>query len=341
MAKKIMAIGAGIALAAFSISPANAEIVNGVDWDFGSYYMDEVDDSYYHAYGLDGTEFSISRHGENDLDNFSCDVADVVTTEADGDVLANCDGFQDSPVTGIQWTGHVKVFAGDYLGLVARQVISLKNTTAADIVIDYEYYLDTEETYGDGGSGDGLGTIGTPDGDLIVEAGETWWAGANDNDALEGIAFGTDGYARGDGGDNADDEGFGVVADDTLIDEEGLDEFYVWNDAGVTVPAGATINFVYFYSSIGASDHGSDTEGDMTDAQFNTQSAALFGTPATVLANTRLMEGIVGGAYNWGSSSTPALAETGVDAPSIAIGGALALVAGAGVYAVRRRRALV
>ena len=338
MTKKIMAIGAGIALAAFSINPANADsyTVNDVDWDIYSDDMSEMDDTYYNAYGLDGTDFNISLHGANDLSNFSCTGADVFTTEADGDVLANCNGFQDSHVTGIQWTGHVKVFAGDAAGLVAREVVSLKNTTAADIVIDYEYYLDTEEAY-DTSPG---GTTGTPDGDLIVEAGETWWAGYNENFALEGIAFGTDGYARGDGGDDSVDEGFGILAADTIIDAEGLDEFYSWNDAGVIVPAGETINFVYFYSSVGASDHGSDTEGDVTDVEFNGTLAGLFGTPATVLANTRLMEGIVGGAYNWGTRSE-SLADTGVDATGIAIGGALALVAGAGVYAVRRRRALV
>lgn len=344
MTKMIMAIGVGIAIAAFNISPANANsyIVNGVDWNIYSDYMNEMDDTYYNAYGLDDSDFSIQLHGANDLRVFSCVGVDVFTTEADGDVLANCDGFQDSHVTGIRWTGHVKVFAGDYLGLVARQVVSVKNTTAADIVIDYEYNINTEECFV---NATGAGTTGTPDGDLIVEEGETWWAGGNNDNALEGVAFGTDGYARGDGGNTSVDQGFGVLADDTIIDAEGLGYFYVWNDAGVTVPAGATINFVYFYSSIGASDHGSDTDGDMTDAQFNTQTAARFGTPATVLANTRLMEGIVGGAYNWGTTpedGSEELAKTGrVDATGIAIGGALALVAGASFYAVRRRRALV
>ncbi len=335
MLKKSLAITTGVVLASLSISPANAVAVNGVNWDITASSMIGVGTGDFGSYGLDWTEFNILPHGVDTFYEFDC--SGTETTEPDGDVIRDCGAFIASPLTGIEWTGHVKVFGGDGSGTVARQVISLKNTTTADIVIDYEYYLDTEETYDEV---EGEGTTGTPDGDLIVEAGETWWAGVNDNNALEGIAFGTDGYARGDGGDNAADEGFGVLADDTLIDAEGFDEFYSWNDAGVTIPAGTTINFVYFYASVGAVDSGSTAPLAYTDAQFN-MAMALFTNPATVLADPRLMEGIVGGAYNWGAMPTPALAETGVDASGIAIGGALALVAGAGVYAVRRRRALV
>ena len=335
MFKNSLAITTGVVLASLSISPANAVVVNGVTWEITASSMDEAYAGDFASYGLDGTAFNILPHGVGTFYEFDC--SGTETTEPDGDVIRDCGAFIASGLTGIEWTGHVKVFGGDGGGTVARQVISLKNTTAADIVIDYEYYLNTEETYDDGY---GEGTTGTPDGDLIVEAGETWWAGDNDNDALEGIAFGTDGYARGDGGDNAADEGFGVVADDTLIDEGGFDEFYSWNDAGVTIPAGATINFVYFYASVGAADHGSTAPLAYTDAQFN-MGMALFTNPATVLTDPRLMEGIVGGAYNWRTVPPAVLAETGVDASGIAIGGALALVAGAGVYAVRRRRALV
>ncbi len=318
----------------------NYATINDVDWNIYSNSLEEMDDTYYDAYGLDGSVFSISLHGANDLDSFICAGDDVGTLEGDGDYLVNCEEFQDSHVEGIQWTGNVKVFDGDYLGLVARQVVSLKNTTGADIVIDYEYDINTEEcNISDGGAG----TTGTPDGDLIVESGETWWAGSNDDDALEGIAFGTDGYARGDGNDNAADEGFGILADDTIIDAEGINHFYAWNDAGVTVPAGTTINFVYFYSSIGAGDHGSDADGAMTDAEFNAQTAALFGTPATLLANTRLMEGIAGGAYNW-ESRPAALASTGVTGDALTAGlagGIAALLGGVLLVATRRRHALI
>ncbi len=311
--------------------------VNEVSWSVDSGNIDEVYDTFYDAYGLDGTAFSISLHDAGSLSGFSCDAQDTETTEPDGDYLTSCDSFQDSHVAGIQWKGSVKIFEGDYSGLIARQVVSLKNTTSADIVIDYEYYVDTEETYITDNLGAG-GTTGTPDGDLIVEAGETWWAGSNENQALEGIAFGTDGYARGDGNDLAADEGFGILADDTIIDAEGIDEFYSWNDAGVTVPAGATINFVYFYTVVGAADHGSSATGAETDATLNLAMHSLFGVPATLMANARLMEGIEGGAYNWGTIPPVDLADTGVDATGIMVGGALALIAGAGIFAVRRRR---
>jgi LPXTG-motif cell wall-anchored protein len=348
MIKKALAAGTGIVFSLLSISPANAAsfTVNDIEWAINAGRMVMVWDSRYDvggpdntgAYGLDSSRFQIYPHGVETPYEFVCEGTTI--TEADSDVIADCGAFSASGVAGIEWTGNVKVFAGDYLGLFARQVVSLKNTTASDIAIDYEVRFDLDEclpiTLTLGGS-DG-GTIGTPDGDLLLEAGETWWAGGNNNRALEGVAFGNDGYARGDLGVN---DGFGVLADDTVIGEDGTDTLYLWNNSGVTVPAGETINFVYFYSSIGGVEQGSRDGAGMTNAEFNAQAAALFGSPATVLANTRLMEGIVGGAYNWGTSPAPALAETGVDASGIAIGGALALVAGAGVYAVRRRRALV
>ena len=327
MNKKVIAVAAGISLAALSISPANAVLVNNVDWSVDSGNMDEVDDTYYDAYGLDDSGFRISLNDAGVFDTFSCDATDTTTTEPDGDYLTSCDAFQNSDVAGIQWKGSIKIFAGVYNGLLARQVVTLKNTTTASIVIDYEYHVDTEEAQD-------YGTTGTPDGDRILEDGETWWAGDNDNDALEAIAFGTDGYARGDQGN---DEGFGFLVGDEIIDEDGTDDFYHWNDE-VTVPAGATVNFVYFYTTVGAADHGSSATGAQTDAALNNAMDALFSVPATLLANTRLMEGIEGGAYNWGTVPTAALAETGVDATGIMVGGALALVAGAGVYAVRRRR---
>jgi len=336
MIKKTFAISTGIVLSLLSIAPANAVVVDGVTWSIDADSLTSVSGGDYGSQGLDGSEFHISTHGADNFFKFLCEGTE--TTEPDGDAVADCGAFTASGVTGIEWTGHVKVFGADGNGgYVARQVVSLKNTTAADIVIDYWYSLDTEETYDDG---DGEGTTGTPDGDLIVEEGETWWAGINNDDALEGIAFGTDGYARGDDGDESADEGFGVLADDTIIDESGLDEFYLWNDAGVTVPAGATINFVYFYASVGAADWGSTAPGAYTDVQFNLGMSS-FSNAASVLADPRLMEGIVGGVHNWGAVPPAVLAETGVDASGIAVGGALALVAGAGVYAVRRRRALV
>lgn len=79
----------------------------------------------------------------------------------------------------------------------------------------------------------------------------------------------------------------------------------------------------------------------MTDADFNVRSSALFGNPTTLLANARLMEGIVGGAYNWGTRHAKGLAETGVDAAGISIFGVIAFAAGAGLFAFRRRRASV
>jgi len=329
--KKIVTLGAGVTLAAFGSVSANAQDINGVYWDVYPNSLEEVEDNSSaasDAYGLDGSGFSISLHDADSFEDFDCAGAgDTQTVESDGDFLTTCDGFSPSNVTGIEWNGHTKVFDGVYEGLVARQVITLKNTTASDISIDYAYTIDTEEC--------NPGTIGTEDGDLVVEDGETWWAGLNNNTGLEGIAFGVDGYARGDQGTG--DEGFGNLDDSQIIGEAGLDDFYVWNDAGVTIPAGASVNFVYFYSAVGSVDDGSTGSDALTDVEFNTSMSGLFAVPSTLLANSRLFEGIVGGAYNWGTVPENNLADTGFDASGIALGGALALVAGAGVYAVRRR----
>jgi LPXTG-motif cell wall-anchored protein len=334
MFKKTMTLIAGISIVALGATSANAQYINDVSWDVSPNSLGEVEDyssAASDAYGLDDSYFSLSGHGLNSFDYFDCgEAGDTETVELDGDFLTTCDDFSASNVTGIEWNGHVKVFDGVYFGIVARQVITLKNTTSSDITVDYAYSIDTEEA-------DDRGTTGTEDGDLILEDGETWWAGDNDNDALEGIAFGTDGYARCDVGS---DEGYGYDEADAICDEAGSDDFYVWNDAGVTIPAGTSINFVYFYSSVGAADDGSTGADALTDADFNTAMSFMFAVPSTLLADTRLFEGIIGGAYNWGTVPENNLADTGVDTSGIALGGALALVAGAGVYAVRRRRAL-
>lgn len=292
------------------------------------------------AYGLDGTEFSISLHGENNFDEYECGGAFVDETEPDGDWNLACAQSENSNLVGIDWDGSVKVFSGEFGGLVARQVVTLENITENDIIIDYEYYLDTEETQID--FEDANGTVGTPDGDFIVDDGETWWVGANDNAALKAVAFDNDGFARGDGNAFAVDEGFGILAADTIIDEEGFDEFYVWNDAGVTIPAGESLSFAYFYFSIGALDSGSTSAVSMTDVAFNAQMNSLFGDSNDRLTNPRLTEGLSGAPYNWGTSDgndDEGLADTGgLDANFIAIGGAVILAAGVGLFASRRNR---
>lgn len=343
--KKIVAILAGAAIAGFAALPASAATVNGVGWSAGADYIDEVEDTYYDSYGLDGTYFNISLAGESSWSSWTCGT-ETETTEIDDDVRISCDEPQVDLIPGIDADGEVKIFAGDYAGLVARQVISLTNTTGTDIVIDYEYSIDLEECYY---MASDAGTIGTPDGDLILEDGEIWYSCANDNDATESVAFGVNGFARGDmtadGGDitvegtSTVDEGFGVTADENIISEVGPDEFYVWNQ-NVTVPAGETITFVYFYRSIGATDHGAIEPGAESDASILAFMDDTFGTIDGVTGNTRLWEDL-DSAYNWedNSASQNNLADTGADASGIALGGALALAAGVAVAIRRRARA--
>lgn len=342
MKKKLLTLSAVVALVAAPAMSAHgaSNTINGNDWDVEPYTMNYVEGNDSGAYGLEGTEFHISEHGLNSFDKYDCLGSFVDETEPDGDWNVACAQAENSNVVGIDWYGSAKVFAGGYGGLVARQVVTLENTTGNDIIIDYWYYLDTEEAAIYAG---GRGTVGTPDGDLVVEDGENWFVGSNNNDALEGVFFGSDGFARGDGNGDSVDEGFGILAEDTIIDEEGLNEFYVWNDAGVTVPAGESLSFVYFYYSNGALDSGSTAPDAVTDGAFNAQMDSLFGDLNDLLTNPRLTEGLSGAAYNWPRSDDgnddEGLADTGgLDATFIAIGGAVILAAGVGLFASRRNR---
>lgn len=351
MSKKLIALLAGGALTAFAALPANAEYINDIYWNIEEGNLDSVDDDlYFDSYGLDESSFDVSLAGVDDFYTFDCSDAGS-TTELDDDVIYACEGFEDSGIEGIQWDGHVKVFAGAFNGLVARQVVSLKNVSAEDISVDYEYKLDTEECYYT--SYQNAGTIGTPDGDTTLEDGEIWYVCGNENYASEAIAFGTDGFARGDyrpadgdldngmieeDGESTDDEGFGVTADENIIDVVGPDEFYVWNE-DVTISAGETITFVYFYRSVGSVESGSPAEGAETNDETLSYMDEVFGSVDAVTGNERLFEDI-DSAYNWGAvAEEESLADTGVDASGIALGGLAVLAAGVAVVARRRVRA--
>lgn len=330
MNKKFIAASAGLMLAAFTAMPAAAVTVNDIDWNLSAYSLDMVNDNSgtNDAYGLDDTSFAIALHGENASDEYSCD-AETTSTELDNDYSVVCDEVTASTVAGLEWTGSTKIFAdGDLNGAVARQVVSVTNTTNSDIVIDYEYHVDTEEC----DSGDG--TVGTQSGDDTAETIDQWLACSNDNDGLEGIAYGVNQTATD----------FSVFSDPAataadFIGPDGTDDAYMWNNEGLTIGAGDTVNFVYFYRSIGAEEHGSSVAGAETDAEFNAFMAANFDDADALVADSRLFEGIEGGAVNWVAVPVEeeALAETGVDASGIALGGAFALAAGA--IAMLRRRA--
>ena len=332
MNKKLLAVSAGVALSTLTVAPALAYDIDSVYWDMSSYSLDEVEDNSSNlndAYGLDDTSFTMSLHGDTTTDTFGCDPGDTDTTELDGDVLVACDETYDSAITGLQWTGSNKVFSGDFDGLLARQVVTVTNTSNAAIVIDYEYHVDSEEC----DSGDG--NIGTQSGDLTTETSDQWLACNNDNDALEGVAYGVNQSVTGN-------QSFydGATVLDDAIGESGADDIYMWNADGLSIAAGQTVNFVYFYRSTGAAEHGSSATGAETDAVFNAFMSDNFDDVTALLADTRLFEDVTGPVANWEEVDAPqALAETGVDASGIALGGALALAAGTAVAIRRRRRA--
>lgn len=334
MNKKFTAAGAGIALAVFAALPASATsvTVDGIDWSFGSYSLDAAGGGgnlVNGARGLDDTSFTMTLHGgDNALyDTYSCN-SETTTTQGDGDVDVTCDSSSTATVTGLTWVGSSTVFSGDFAGEVARQVFTVTNETSSAIVVDYEYHVDTEEC----NNGDGM--VGTQSGDLTSETVDQWLACNNDNDTIEAIAYGV--------GQNATDTSLlddpAAVATD-FLDSEVADDLFFWNAEGLSIAAGETVNFVYFYRAVGGTEHGATAEGAESDDTYNTFMSTHFDDTAALLEDSRLFENVEGTVVNWVAAAEPEipLAETGVDATGIALGGIAALVAGVGIYAVRRR----
>lgn len=248
---------------------------------------------------------------------FECASPDTATLEDDGDQLVDCNDPTPLLDGNLTWDGDIKIFSGDYRGLVGRLTYVTTNTGDSPLTLNLRYYVNTEECNG------GVGNVATSSGDLVASEADSWLLCNNLNEALEGIVWGNN-FASS-------------VTDDALTpNPTGSDLYYIFNDGFVLDP-GQTATFVFFLHSEGALDHGA-TLGD-TDQAITSNMTAYF--DVSTLASSRLWEGLTT-ADNW-SLTVPSpeepLADTGFGSSrlSVVVVAGLALGVLGVVMSIRRR----
>jgi len=323
MKKFAMIAAATASLLAVSALPANASFdgnIGDVNWSVNtssSWGINQIGESNVNnapdgPYALDGFWLEIEDPtSADDYLSLGCPANPSSFTVDGNDSLISC-ADMDTHVTGLDGTGEIRVFGGDYRNLVARVSYTLTNTTGTDMNRKFDFYFNTEEC------NNGVGNIATSSGDLPFTAEDTWMLCNNDNQAVEGAAFGPSWT--------------------TSIDYSGTnvssDQFNVYNSS-VLIPAGGSVTLVYYVYSIGALDH--DQTFGVTDAAATTFMQNTF-DPATI-GSSHLWVGL-DNAANWNGVGTAGggndLAETGTEPIGVLALGALFLATGVGIVARRR-----
>lgn len=318
-----IALVTGLAIGPLAASPAVAADIDGTTWslnlgsNFGiSQAGSEVDGGAHGAYAGDGYYMLFDAAlADPNLTSFVCGSDASQTTEADGDILVECNDPVPMLEGDLEWDATIKLFSGEYQGLVGRTAYELTNVTDGDLTFNLQYHVNTEECQS------GVGNVSTSSGDINVDTTDSWLLCNNDNKALEGIVWGNQ-WLTSWSNSNSDDP---IKAD-------------LWrlNNSDVTLAAGETVTLVFFLHSIGANDHGG-TIGD-TDANVIANMVRWF--DADDLPSSRLWEGL-GEARNWSGAEVTdepeRLADTGGQVDTLVIL-ALGLVA-AGLVVAQRRRA--
>lgn len=360
MRAKLLALIAGSAIALTAAVPANATVEvyddNLVNDYFGNYHVgcawtdldedDNIDDisapntDPTDELILDNCAYVFVYDGALDINHYNRYVGG--STESDGvwlDAPFCSSGWGidlTDPSTTVEVDEHgdqVYVVTGTYNGLDVRGELRIyaegdvlrwhwtfDNSTNADINgTDVEVDNgDSQDNYGDGT---------TSDGDQVWETGD-WYATMFDhtyNDETE-----RSGIATAFVGGNGEIEIDQVEEDDVVTNGSELYLHYNFD-----VPAGGTKELVYFLSN---SDY---TEDTFTDESVDPLVADFEGG----VLQGRYARGLVDNDdSNWDviipePAAEEDLAETGIDASGIALGGALVLAAGAAVVIRRRVRA--
>lgn len=247
---------------------------------------------------------------------FECASPDTSTLEDDGDRLVDCN--DPTPLLGgdLTWDGDIKIFSGEYRGLVGRLTYVMTNSGDSPLTLNMRYYANTEECDG------GVGNVATSSGDLLASEADSWLLCSNLNEALEGIVWGNN-FAE-------------LVTDNALTpNPTAADLYFIFNN-GVVLDPGQTAEFVFFLHSEGAKDHGA-TLGD-TDVAITSNMNKYF--DLSTLGSSRLWEGLAT-PDNWSltaSSAEESLADTGRG--SSGVSGILVAglgLAGLGAVILRRR----
>lgn len=244
-----------------------------------------------------------------------CASPETATLEDDGDQLIDCNDPTPLLDGNLTWDGDIKIFSGDYQGLVGRLTYVMTNSGNSPLTLNMRYFVNTEEC------NTVVGNVATSSGDLVASEADSWLLCNNLNEALEGIVWGNN-FAE-------------LVTDNALTpDPTGTDIYYIFNDGFVLDPA-QTATFVFYLHSEGATDHGA-TLGD-TDEAITSNMNTYF--DLSTLGSSRLWEGLTS-ADNWSLTAPSAeepLADTGFDSSGLAVAGFA--LAGLGVAMFARRRA--
>jgi LPXTG-motif cell wall-anchored protein len=328
MNKKVLASFAVTAILTVGVAtPAFASdyVVDGTPWDVnseGNFGVDQAGSNQntapYAAYS--GDEFALKVEVPTTPGSYftlDCASAPTATVEDDNDQLVECNDPTDLLGGDLTWDADLKIFSGDYRGLVARLTYVLTNASASPLNLNLRFHADTEEC------DLGAGNIATSSGDLIASDADSWLLCNNDNRAVEGIVWGNQ-WATD------------VSNSASATNPTTCDACYIDND-GFTLGAGQTATLVFFLYSEGSTSHGASFGADDDTLISNITSYFDLDT----LGSSRLWEGLTS-ADNWSvtaasSAEEPTLANTGLDVNALVL--AAFALAGLGAVMIVRRRA--
>ena len=338
MKKKFLA-SAGATLAAVALV-ASASPASALDWPVNGYFqisgtsggggMWQIDD-YGIAYGWDYDEdmnqllyypLAIYAQGEYLKCGETSDGSDAfLTAEVNGDISIDCEPVPDTFESGLTGTLHIRLFAEDETGYMARVWGELENTTNSTIVV---------------GADDPIGVY-------YYYNYRAWDNGDPWQTNVGGGNYGRDGSVWGAGGDFANNE----TATSAVWGDLSQGCHFTAAANGMYVPAsantiapGETVNIVAFINMV----FPTANDAAATQAAYDAALAHAQGELSEGLTG-RLSAGLPSDivAAGWGvdDSCVPQLANTGVDATAVggiaAGAGALTLV-GLGLLVARRRQ---
>jgi hypothetical protein len=247
----------------------------------------------------------------------------TVTTEANGDVTIECASMPNTFVTGLAGTLHIRLYAEDETGYMARVWGELENTTGSTITIDPDAALGVYYYYNY----------------TAWDNGDPWQTNVGGGD------YGVDGSVWGAGGDIDNNEiatsaAWGDLSQSCRF-EAGNNKMYYPAEANV-IAAGETVNLVSFINMVFPATN--DAAG--TTAAFETaldQAQSEFAEGLTGRMTDGLPENFV--AVGWETDDAcevEALAPTGsgLDSAAGIAAGALGIsLAALGFFVRAKRRA--
>lgn len=326
-----LTIGAlAVVLTFGSPTAANAAVsadVDGTSWSiaegsqFGLSGVGAQGQAPHGAYGLDSAGLRTQIASTATYDSFRC-LSNNQATESDNDFILDCLSGDNDAVADLAWTGNVKIFSGPYQGLVARLQYTVTNSSGSSKTLDFQYQVNDEEC------DLGIGNLSTSSGDPIATTSDYWLTCGNDNQANESSAWGNN-FAS-------------TISFNGSSTSSG---FWQFNNESVTLAAGESKNYVFFYYTVGSTTRGSSF--GLTDAEAVVKADDFFNL--CNLEDSRLWEGI-SAADNWDFSEaincgsnedggSEGLANTGAEASALNGLVAVGLAALVTAVAVRRRSA--